>query len=325
MYPLTINKKGQNAFITGDWNRYRIEAIGSSIRTWIIDIQCTNLADDLTSEGIIAFQVHSIHGKEHEGKIVKWKNIRIKTTDLANSRKAVDKDVAEISYLNNELTENEKRRGWRFLWDGSSTEGWRGAKLDHFPAQGWSMNDGILTVESSGGAESRNGGDIVTVKTYSDFELSVDFKMTEGANSGVKYFVDPALNKGEGSAIGLEFQILDDKKHPDAKAGKNGNRTVGSLYDLVRAENSDSSRGKNFKGVNKWNNARIVVKGGHVEHWLNHVKVVDIDRHSQLFKALVEKSKYEQWENFGRLPEGHILLQDHGDEVAFRNIKIREF
>ena len=145
------------------------------------------------------------------------------------------------------------------------------------------------------------------------------------ANSGIKYFVDPELNKGQGSAIGLEFQILDDQEHPDAKKGKNGNRTVGSLYDLIRAENSDSSRGKNFKGVGKWNNARIVVKGGRVQHWLNQVKVVEFDRHSQIFKALVEKSKYEKWENFGRLPAGHILLQDHGDEVEFKNVKIREF
>ncbi|MBM1106501.1 DUF1080 domain-containing protein [Aurantibacter crassamenti] len=326
LYPLSRNKKGQQAFVPGQWNHYRIEAIGNTIRTWVNNVQCANLVDDTTAEGIIAFQVHGIGDhKELEGKIVKWKNIKIKTTDLENSRNAVDSDVPEFSYLSNKLTENEVRTGWRFLWDGKTTNGWRGAKLDKFPEKGWEMNDGILTVLSSGGAESRNGGDIVTTDSFSDFELSVDFKMTKGANSGIKYFVDSELNKGEGSAIGMEFQVLDDKVHPDAKQGKNGNRTVGSLYDLIRAENSDSSRGKNFKGIGKWNNARIVVKGGHVEHWLNQVKVVEFDRFSQMFKALVERSKYEKWENFGRIPEGLILLQDHGDEVSFKNIKIREY
>jgi hypothetical protein len=325
LYPLTRNEKGQNAFVPGEWNHYRIEAIGPTIRTWVNQVQCANLVDDTTASGFIAFQVHAIGDKALEGKTVKWRNIKIQTANLEQSRQAVDPEVPEISYLTNQLTENEQRKGWRLLWDGNSTKGWRGAKLEAFPQQGWNMADGMLNVESSNGYESRNGGDIVTLDAFSDFELSVDFKITEGANSGIKYFVDPGLNKGEGSAIGLEFQILDDEKHPDAKEGKNGNRTVGSLYDLIRAENTDSARGKNFKGVGQWNNARIVVQGGQVEHWLNQVRVVEFDRFSQAFKALVEKSKYEQWENFGRLPVGLILLQDHGDQVSFKSIKIREF
>jgi len=326
LYPLTINPKGQEAFVNGTWNHYRIEAIGNEIRTYVNGIMCANLVDPLTAEGFIAFQVHSIRNKEDEGKIVRWKNINILTENLTDYRHPVADYAPEISYLENQLSESEKRKGWRLLWDGTSTAGWRSAKGGQFPSKGWNMNDGVLSVESSDGAESRNGGDIVTQNLFDNFELSVDFKLTEGANSGIKYFVDPELNKMQGSAIGLEFQILDDRKHPDAKQGKNGNRTVGSLYDLIRAENlTTGPRGKNFKGVNQWNNARIVVRNGHVEHWLNHVKVVEFDRFSQTFKALVEKSKYEKWKNFGRLPQGNILLQDHGDKVSFKNIKIREF
>jgi len=326
LYPLTINPTGQEAFVTGQWNYYRIEAIGSTIRTYINGIQCANLVDPTTAEGFIAFQVHAIGNAEDEGKKVRWKNIKILTEELETYRNPSYDYAPEISNLENTLTQNEIRKGWRLLWDGKSSQGWRGAKSAEFPKNGWEIQDGVLSVMASGGGESTNGGDIVTEQEFSNFELSVDFKMTEGANSGIKYFVDTELNKGTGSAIGLEFQILDDRKHPDAKMGKNGNRTVGSLYDLIRAENlTTGGRGKNFKGIGVWNNARIVVKNGTVEHWLNHVKVVSFDRFSQTFKALVEKSKYEKWEQFGRQPAGLILLQDHGDNVSFKNIKIREF
>lgn len=126
------------------------------------------------------------------------------------------------------------------------------------------------------------------------------------------------MNKGKGSAIGCEFQILDDEKHPDAKAGRKGNRTVGSLYDLIPAGSN-----KLFK-KNEFNTARIIVKGNHVEHWLNGIKVVEYERNNQMWKALVAGSKYADWPNFGEGKEGHILLQDHGDEVHFKNIKIKE-
>ena len=219
----------------------------------------------------------------------------------------------------NTLTKSEIKDGWVLLWDGKTTDGWRGAKLDEFPEKGWTIEDGVLKVLSSAGLESANGGDIVTVKQYRNFILSVDFKITEGANSGIKYFVQTDLNKGEGSAIGCEFQILDDERHPDAKLGVAGNRTLGSLYDLIRAEKENA----NFQ-IDRFNTARVIVQGNHVEHWLNGVKVVEYERNTQEWNALVAYSKYKVWPNFGNFEQGHILLQDHGDEVWYKNIKIKE-
>lgn len=223
-----------------------------------------------------------------------------------------------FAQADNVLSNQEKNEGWELLWDGKTTNGWRGAKLKSFPEKGWNIVGNELVVEKAKGLESGNGGDIVTIKTYKNFELVADFKITEGANSGIKYFVDPELNKGEGSAIGCEFQILDDDKHPDAKLGRKGNRTVGSLYDLIPA-----CKDKPFK-KNEFNTARIIVKGNEVEHWLNGMLVVKYHRNDQMWRALVAGSKYADWPAFGEAPEGHILLQDHGDEVHFKNIKIKE-
>ncbi|RPI42343.1 MAG: DUF1080 domain-containing protein, partial [Bacteroidetes bacterium] len=218
-------------------------------------------------------------------------------------------------------------QGWKLLWDGKSTAGWRGAKLDHFPLEGWKMEDGILTVQAGGGGESANGGDIVTVEQYGDFILEVDFRITPGANSGIKYFVDPGLNMGEGSAIGCEYQILDDAEHPDAKMGVSGNRTLASLYDLIEADAllyGQDNQKKRFNGTGQWNRARIEVNGKKVAHFLNGVKVVEYERGTPMWKALVAGSKYAEWPAFGEAGKGHILLQDHGNEVSFRNIKILE-
>jgi len=233
----------------------------------------------------------------------------------------------EVSYLTNALTAAQKKAGWKLLWDGKSDEGWRGARLDHFPEKGWKMEDGVLSVESSGGGESAHGGDIVSNKKYKSFILEVDFKITEGANSGIKYFVDPDLNTGAGSAIGCEFQILDDKRHPDAKKGVSGNRTLASLYDLMEADAflyGMDNRKKRVNGVGQWNRARIEVRGTKVAHYLNGVKVIEYERGTQMWKALVAYSKYKDWPAFGEAESGHILLQDHGDEVSFKNIKLLE-
>lgn len=318
LYPMTINNQAQTAFKNGVWNKARIEAVGNSIRTWINGIPCANIWDDMTPSGFIALQVHSIGNKADAGKTVSWKDIRICTTDLEKYQTPEAEAAPEVNCVINSISPTESKDGWKLLWNGKTTEGWRGAKLSTFPANGWKIEDGILKVMRSGGAESANGGDIVTTKKYKNFILSVDFKITEGANSGIKYFVNPDLNKGEGSAIGCEFQILDDEKHPDAKLGVKGNRKLGALYDLIPV-----SEDKPFK-KNEFNTATVIVKDNHVEHWLNGVKLLEYERNNQMWNALVAYSKYRDWPNFGNAKEGNILLQDHGDEVWFKNVKIKE-
>ena len=212
----------------------------------------------------------------------------------------------------NILTSKEKNAGWQLLFDGKTTSGWRSTRSQDFPKSGWEVKDGLFTVLPPS-KESPSGGDIITTGTYKNFELSVDFMYTPGANSGIKYLID---NK---TSIGCEYQVLDDIRHPDAKAGINGNRTLASLYDLIPA-----SKQKKDNGPDKWNTARIIVKGNHVEHWLNGQMTLSYERGTPEWKAVVATSKFKNEPNFGEETESHILLQDHGNKVYYKNIKIRE-
>ncbi len=317
LYPLTKNPQAKSAFKHNDWNKARIEANGTSIRTWVNGVACANLLDAMTPVGFIALQVHQIANKADENKTMAWRNIRICTENVTQYL-TPDDNTPEVNCIDNTLSVKEAKEGWKLLFDGKTTNGWRGARLSSFPQKGWLVENGVLKVLSGSGKEAANGGDIVTTRTYRDFILKVDFKITPGANSGIKYFVDPDMNKGEGSAIGCEFQILDDQRHPDAKLGVKGNRKLGSLYDLIPAPEN-----KIFD-INTFNTAMIVVKGNHVEHWLNNVKIIEYERNNQEWNALVAYSKYKNWPNFGNLTDGNILLQDHGNEVSFKNIKIKE-
>lgn len=229
-------------------------------------------------------------------------------------------NLAKAQQPPNTLTDVEKQNGWKLLFDGVSSSGWKSASKDNFPAAGWTIKDGTIGVAEMGGHEHIVGGDIVTTQQFSAFDLSFDFRLAPGGNSGLKYFV--TRSEGEkGSIIGLEYQILDDKLHPDAKAGRDGDRTQASLYDLIKADKQ--ARFENPPG--QWNTGRIVVyPNNHVEHYLNGVKVLAYERGSPAFRELVAGSKYKNFANFGEAPRGRILLQDHGNEVSFRSIKIKE-
>jgi hypothetical protein len=317
LYPMMLHSSAQGAYRHGGFNKVRIECMGNIIKTWVNNIPAAYMVDTFDRSGFIALQVHSISNPAMAGKRIFWKNIRIKTSGLLAA--PFPKDVYVVNNIPNNLSPFERTNGWKLLFDGKTSKGWVGAYKSEFPAKGWEIKDGVMRVLSSEGRESANGGDIVTNEKFDAFDLSFDFKLTPGANSGVKYFVTLSENN-QGSAIGLEYQLLDDSLHPDAKMGRDGNRTLASLYDLIKAQKTT----RFIRQPGGWNTARIIVyPNNHVEHYLNGIKVLEYERGSQAFKDLVAISKYKVWQNFGEAKEGFILLQDHGNEVSFRSIKVR--
>lgn len=315
LYALDINPEGQKALKVGEWNHYRVEAIGNSFRTWVNGIPCADLIDDMTPSGFIALQVHSI-GKDSSrvGLQVKWKNIILRTEDLDKYKTPYSPVIPQVSFLENQLTEREVAEGWKLLFDGKTSAGWMNAKTQEFPTAGWEIKDGTLTINP----ETGKGGDIVTKDKFNNIELIIDFKYSPGANSGIKYFIDTEKEDGKYTSIGCEYQVLDDRLHPDAKLGINGNRKLAGLYDIIPPKNQRDN------GADRWNRASIIIKGNHVQHWLNGQMTVEYDRGTTKWNELVASSKFKNIPDFGMASDFRILLQDHGNLVSYKNIKVRE-
>ncbi|RYZ51174.1 MAG: DUF1080 domain-containing protein, partial [Chitinophagaceae bacterium] len=295
LYTMDLNPATKPAYKQGQWNKARIECIGQNIRTWINGQPAAYVVDDVTAKGFIALQVHSIGDKKDEGRQIRWRNLRIQTQNIKPSPL---NNIFVVNLIPNTISEAEKAAGVSLLWDTKTTTGWRGAHKDKFPEKGWAIQDGTLNVQRSGGGESTNGGDIVTEKEFGAFVFQFEFKLSEGANSGVKYFVTEK-EAASGSAIGLEYQVLDDAGHPDAKLGVVNNRTLASLYDLIPSLREPRAR----RPIGEWNRGMVVVyPDNRVEHWLNGWKVLEYQRGAPYYHALVARSKYAQWKDFGLAP-----------------------
>ncbi len=310
-----MNPASKPLYKFGEWNHYRIEAIGPRLRVWINDGAVADVIDDATKSGFIGLQVHSINSPDEAGRTTSWKNLVVHTENLQPRPRM---GILIRNNIPNNLDPDEQAQGWRLLWDGKSAKGWRSAAGKGFPAKGWSLANGELAVQAKGG-----GGDIMTDEQFGAFELQTEFKVSAGANSGIFYLLTAPHEPASGAPLGLEYQVLDDERHADARQGIDGNRTLASLYDVLPRAKLMTNVGIAPK-VDAWQHARIVCRAdGSVEHWLNGVKVLEFNRNSDEFKAHVAASKFKNTAGFGAASTGHILLQDHGDAVAYRSIKVR--
>jgi hypothetical protein len=219
--------------------------------------------------------------------------------------------AAQTAAPPNTLSPEEKAAGWTLLFDGSSMSQWRGYQKPDTTGLRWQVKDGCLGLPPADGADTRGSRDLITRDQFGDFELKWQYRISPGGNSGVKYFVTETRE----AAIGHEFQIIDDEKHPDAKL--RNNRRTGSFYDVLAAPAAKP------RGPGEWNEGRIVVKGNHVEHWLNGSRILEYTLDSDELRKSIADSKFKDTAGFDKHQRGHILLQDHGDQVCYAGIKIR--
>lgn len=219
---------------------------------------------------------------------------------------------APMTHAQNGLTDEEKEEGWKLLFDGESTDQWREYNGDTFPESNWIIEDNTLTFRPGG----EGGKDIITREKFENFILKIEWKIAEGGNSGIFYKVMEQPNQAIYWSA-PEFQLLDNENHPDAEQGENGNRKSASLYDLIPADPQNANPSE------EWNSAKIVVDGSHVEHWQNDTKVLEFELWTPEWYEMIRNSKFREHPEFGDARKGYIGLQDHGNKVSFRNIKIR--
>jgi len=315
LYPLTLNPSARGVYRPQEWNRFRIEAIGTTIHTWVNDVPVAHVIDAVSSEGFIALQIHSIERADEVDRRTLWRNIRLRETTAATPPVET---LFVRNLIPNDLSDIERRQGWRLLFDGRTTDGWRGVDGASFPTRRWKVENGELVLLSGG-----KGEHIVTEDQYAAFELQLEFKLSPGADSGIVYFVPDRSVTPTSPFLGLEYQLRDDAVDPDLARGVITSNTLGSLFGVLPRKQLMPNLGLAPR-VGEWQHARIVAHfDSRVEHWLNGVKVLEYVRGSPAYRKAVAASPLHALIDFGENARGRIVLQDGGREVRFRSVKIR--
>jgi hypothetical protein len=314
LYTTDMNPASKPAFKNKQWNQYRIECFGPDIRTWVNGVPVSHLIDNETLKGFVGLQMHSNNPTDPIGPgahQIRFRNIRIQTTNLKPSP---PDDIFVVNLIPNDLSAKEKKQGYALLWDGKTVQQWGGANQTPFPADAWELNNGELTIRAAKGQTGALPKSLFTKKQYGAFELKFEFKLTEGADSGVKYLL--ANSDESQSNQGLEFQIQDDTKPSDMTKEEASKHTLASLNGLLASQQSFWIKRK----IGIWNNAMIrVYPDNRIEHWLNGFKMLEFQWDSPAYASLMATLP-----TGGKASKGFIMLENKGYPVSYRSIKIKE-